>query len=323
MDRRAFITVVAGSIHAAPLVASAQEAKAYRIGYLSGANPRSAPFFRAFEQRLRELGYIEGQTLAFEYRNAEGNPNRFPALAEELARLNVNVIVTPTDAGTRAAKAASRTIPIVIVGVNYDPVALGFAASLARPGANVTGLYFLHSDVMAKRFELFKETLPTVKHVAVLSDVFTADQLKTLETVNRSIRIRLEPLELRNPSNLDSVFRVITRSGAKALFVLESAPIYRARTEIAQLALKHRLPTSFAFCEYVDAGGLLAYGVNFATMFRRAAEYIDKIFKGASPSDLPIEQPTKFELVVNLKTAIALGLTIPQSLLVRADEIIQ
>jgi len=263
------------------------------------------------------------QVVVFEYRNAEGKPDRFPTLAGELVRLNVNVIVTPTDAGTRAVKAASRTIPIVIVGVNYDPVALGLVASLARPGENVTGLFFLHFDVMLKRFELFKEALPTVKHLAVLSDAFAVDQLRTLEVANRSIGLKLESLELRSPPNLDNTFRAIARSRAEALFVLESAPIYRARTEIAQLALKHRLPTSFAFREYVDAGGLLAYGVNFSTMFRRAAEYTDKILKGANPGDLPIEQPTTFELVINLKTAKALGLTIPPSVLGRADEVIQ
>ena len=176
---------------------------------------------------------------------------------------------------------------------------------------------------MLKRFELFKEALPTVKHLAVLSDAFAVDQLRTLEVANRSIGLKLEPLELRSPPNLDNTFRAIARSRAEALFVLESAPIYRARTEIAQLALKHRLPTSFAFREYVDAGGLLAYGVNFSTMFRRAAEYTDKILKGANPGDLPIEQPTTFELVINLKTAKALGLTIPPSVLGRADEVIQ
>jgi len=308
---------------AAPLAATAQEAKVYRIGYLSSANPRSAAFFQAFEQRLRELGYIEGQNLAIEYRNAEGRLDRLPGLAAELVRLNVNVIVSATDHATRAAKEATTTIPILVVGVNFDPVALKFAASLARPGTNVTGLFFLHLDLTAKRFGLFKETLPTVNRVAVFSDVFTVDQLRKVEEANRSIGLKLQPLKLRNPPDLEDAFRVIMRSRAEALFVLESALIFRARREIAQLALKNRLPTSFAFREYVDVGGLVAYGVNFSNMFRRAAEYIDKILKGANPGDLPIEQPITFELVINMKTAKALGLTIPPSLLLRADQLIE
>jgi putative ABC transport system substrate-binding protein len=307
----------------APLAATAQDAKVYRIGYLSSANPRSAAFFQAFEQRLRELGYIEGQNLAIEYRNAEGQLDRLPGLAAELVRLNVNVIVSATDHATRAAKEATTTIPILIVGVNFDPVALKFAASLARPGTNVTGLFFLHLDLTAKRFGLFKETLPTVNRVAVFSDLFTVDQLRQVEEANRSIGLKLQPLELKNPPDLEDAFRVIMRSRAEGLFVLESALIFRARREIAQLALKNRLPTSFAFREYVDVGGLVAYGVNFSSMFRRAAEYIDKILKGANPGDLPIEQPTTFELVINIKTAKALGLTIPPSLLLRADQLIE
>ena len=303
--------------------AAAQEAKVYRIGYLSSANPRSAAFFQAFEQRLRELGYIEGRNLAIEFRNAEGRLDRLPGLAAELVRLNVNVIVTATDHATRAAKEATATIPILIVGVNFDPVALKFVTSVTRPGTNVTGLFFLHLDLTAKRFELFKEMLPTVKRVAVFSDLFTADQLRKVEEANVTIGLKLQPLELRNPQDLEDAFRVILRSHAEALFVLESALIFRARRDIAQLALKHRLPTSFAFREYADAGGLAAYGVNFASMFRRAAEYIDRILKGSSPGDLPIEQPARFELVLNMKTAKTLGLTIPPSLLLRADQVIE
>jgi putative ABC transport system substrate-binding protein len=324
IERRRFIEVIAGGILAAPLVAQAQsQAKVSRIGILATANPRSAPFYQAFEQRLRELGYVEGQNIAFEYRDAEGKLDRLPALAAELVRLNVNAIVTATDAATRAVKEATTAIPILIVGINFDPVALGYVASLARPGANVTGVFFLHLELTAKRFELFKQMLPTVNRVAVFSDLFAVDQLTKVEAANRSLRLKLQPLKLRNPPDLEDAFRVVMRSRAEALFVLESALIFRARREIAQLALKNRLPTSFAFREYVDVGGFVAYGVNFSNMFRRAAEYIDKILKGAKPGDLPVEQPTKFELVINLKTAKALGLTIPQSLLQRADEVIQ
>src|SRR5262245_49407443 len=271
----------------------------------------------------QEAGSLRHASFTFEYRNAEGRPDRLPGLAKELVRLNVNVIVTATDAGTRAAKEATGTIPIVIVGVNDDPVALGFADSLAHPGRHITGLFFLHLDVMAKRFELFKEMLPTIKRVAVLSDTFAADQLHALEAATRSMGLKLEPVELQHPPNLDDVFRTVTQFRAEALFVLESAPIYRARRDIAQRTLKHRLPTSFAFREYVDAGGLLANGVNFSDMFRRAAEYVNRILKGGNPSDLPIEQPTTFELVINMKTAKALGLTVPPPLLLRADHLIE
>jgi putative ABC transport system substrate-binding protein len=309
---------------AAPLAAEAEQpGKVWRIGILATANPRSAPFYQAFEQRLSELGYVQGQNIAFEYRDAEGRLDRLLGLAAELVRLNVNVIVTATDPATRAAKETTAAIPILIVGINYDPVALGYVASLARPGANITGVFFLHLELTAKRFELFKDMLPTVNRVAVFSDLFTVDQLTKVEAANRSIGLKLQPLKLGNPPDLEDTFRVVKRSRAEALFVLESALIFRARKEIAQLALKNRLPTSFAFREYVDAGGLVAYGVNFSNMFRRAAEYVDKILKGAKPGDIPIEQPTKFELVINAKTAKTLGLTIPQSLLLRADEVIQ
>jgi len=309
---------------AAPLAATAQQAKVYRIGFLASANPRSnSSFFHAFEQRLRELGYVEGQNLAIDFRNAEGKLDRLPGLAAELVRLNVNVIVTASDQATRAAKEATATIPILIVGVNFDPVALKFATSLARPGTNVTGQFFLHLDLTAKRLGLFKEMLPTAQRVAVFSDLFTVDQLRKVEEANGSIGLKLQPLELRNPPDLEDAFRVIMRSHAEALFVLESALMFRARRDIAQLALKNRLPTSFAFREYADAGGLVTYGVNFSNMLRRAADYIDRILKGANPGDLPIEQPTTFELVINMKTAKTLGLTIPPSLLLRADQIIE
>ena len=324
MDRRTFLAGAGAVVLALPLAAEAQQpGKVSRIGVLATANPRSAPFYQAFEQRLRELGYVDGQNIAFEYRDAEGKLDRLPGLAAELVRLNVNVIVAASDAATRAAKEATTAIPILIAGINFDPVALGYVASLARPGANVTGVFFLHLELTAKRFDLFKEMLPRVKRVAVFTDLVAADQLAKVEAANRSIGLKLQPLKLQNSPDLEDAFRVVMRSHAEALFVLESAVIFRVRREIAQVALKDRLPTSFAFREYVDAGGLMAYGVNFSNMFRRVAEYLDKILKGAKPADLPVEQPTKFELVINLKTAKALGLTIPPSLLARAEEIIQ
>src|SRR5712691_9227061 len=324
LARRRFLALVSGGLLAAPLAAESQSAGVPRIGILSSANPRSASIFQAFDQRLRELGYVEGQNVTLESRNAEGQDDRLPGLALELVRLNVNAIVSASPPGTRAATRATTNIPIVMLAVNYDPIALGYITSLSRPGANVTGLYFQHRELTAKRFGLFKELLPAVSRVAIVWDSQTIDQRGEVEAANRRVGLKLQPLELRNPPyDFEKVFRVAMRSGAEALFVLEAAPIFRGGTQIAQLALKNRLPTSFAFREYVEAGGLTSYGVNFSDMWRHAAVYVDKILKGAKPGDLPVEQPTKFELVINLKTAKALGLTIPPSLLARADEIIQ
>jgi putative ABC transport system substrate-binding protein len=322
VKRRVFITLLGGAA-AWPLAARAQRSgKIARIGYLSTANPRSAPNFAALEQRLRELGYIDGQNVVIEYRDAE--VDRLPDLAADLVQLDVDVIITATDPATRAAKRATTTIPVVMIAINYDPIALGYVNSIARPGANVTGLLFQHLELLAKRFGLFKEMLPSVDRVAVLSDSFTADQLKVLEAANRSVGLELQPLDLQNPPyDFENAFRAAMRSRAEAIFVLESAPIFRGRTQIAQLAMKNRLPTSFAFREYVEVGGLFSYGVNFAAMYRRAAEYADRILRGTKPVDLPVELSTKFELVMNLKTARALGLEIPPTLLARADEVIE
>ena len=268
--------VLALSLMLAPRAADAQQAKVYRIGILSTGNPRSAPIFQALEQRLHELGYIEGQNLAIEFRYAEGRTDKLPGLAAELVRLNVDVVVVATDPGTRAVKEATAKIPIVIVSVNYDPVELGYIKNLARPGTNVTGVLFLHRELTAKREELFKEILPTVKRVSVLSDPLGADQLKALQAANRSMGLTLQVLDLANPSyDFESVFRVAMRARAEALFVLTTPVIFRERAKIAQLALKNRLPTSFAHREHVDAGGRMSYGPNFEDMWRLAAVYVD------------------------------------------------
>jgi putative tryptophan/tyrosine transport system substrate-binding protein len=325
MKRREFITLAGGAAITWPVAARAQKSgKIARIGYLSSANPRSMPAFQAFEQRLRELGYFEGQNIVIEYRNAEGEINRLPDLAADLVRLDVNVIVTASDPATRAAKGATTTIPILMMAINYDPIALGYIDSIARPGANVTGLYFQHLELLAKRYGLFKEMLPFVRRVAVLSDPVTADQLKMVESANRSVGLELQLLELKNPPyDFENAFHVAMRSGAEAIFVLESASIFRERTQLAQLTMKTRLPTSFAFREYVEVGGLFSYGVNFSTMYQRAAELADRILRGTKPTDLPVEQSTKFELVINLKTAKALGVDVPISMQLLADEVIE
>jgi putative tryptophan/tyrosine transport system substrate-binding protein len=265
MDRRTFIAGMSGGgLLAAPLAAEAQRAgKVPRIRYLHVV-PRPLPFLQMLGQGLRDLGYVEDQDFAFEYRSADGKVERLPTLAADLVHLNVDLIVTATAPAARAAKEATTTIPIVMVGVNYDPLALGYVASLARPGGNVTGLFFLHLDLLAKRLGVFKEMLPSVGRVAVLSDPLSVDQLKQAEVVNRSLGFKLHPVELREPQfDVESAFRAAVRSRAEGLFVLETVNIFRERSQIAQLALKHRLPTSFAFREYVDAGGLASSGVNF------------------------------------------------------------
>ena len=324
LRRREFITLLGGAA-AWPRAARAQESlKIARIGILLTANPRSAPIIQAFEQRLRELGHIDGQNIAIEFRNAEGEVDRLPDLAADLVRLRVNVIVTTTDPATRAAREATTTIPILMLAINFDPIALGYIDSIARPGANVTGLFFQHLELLAKRFGLFKDMLPTVRRVAILSDPLTADQLKAVEAANRFVGLELQTLDLKNPPyDFESTIDIAMQAGAEAIFVLESAPIFRGRRQIAQLALKHGIPTSFAFRDYVEVGGLASYGVNFSTMYRRAAEYADKILRGTKPVDLPVEQSTKFELVINLKTAKAIGLDVPPSLLAVADEVIE
>jgi putative ABC transport system substrate-binding protein len=317
--------MVGGAAVAWPLAAHSQQSgRIVRIGNLSTANPRSAPFYQSFERRLRDLGHIEGQNIVFEYRNAEGEVDRLPDLAAELVRLDASIIVTSTAAATNAVKRATSTIPILMVAINYDPIALGHVDNLARPGGNVTGLYFQHLELLAKRFGLIKEMLPSVSRVAVFFDSFTTDQLEIVQAANQSVGLELQPLHLQNPPyDFENAFRAAARSAAEAIMVLESAPIFRGRTQIVQLAKDNRLPTSFAFREYVEVGGLVSYGVNFSTMYRRAAEYVDKILRGTKPADLPVEQSTKFELVINLKTAKALDLTVPSPFLALADEVIE
>jgi ABC-type uncharacterized transport system substrate-binding protein len=323
MDRRRFLLSSLVGTFASPFTAEAQPSKGARIAILSTGNPRSAAIFQAFEQRLRELGYVEGQNLVIEFRNAEGRTERLPGIAADLVRLNVDLVVVATDPATRAVKEASAKVPIVMVSVNYDPVKLGYVSSLARPRTNVTGVLFFHRELTGKRLELLKEMLPAVKRVAVLSDPLAAEQVSAVEVANQSMGLTLQLIELRHPAyDFEGAFRDAVSSRAEALLVLTTPVIFRERSRVAQLAVKNRLPTSFAHHEHVEAGGLMSYGPNFPDMWRLAAAYVDKILKGAKPADLPMEQPTKFELVLNLKTAKALGLTIPQSLLLQADQVI-
>ena len=323
IDRRTFLAGTGALLLAAPLAAEAQPAgKVWRVGILVVANPR---VYDPFVAELRKLGYVEGQNLALEFRSAEGNVDRLPALAVELVRAGVDVILAAgPEASLRAARQATTTIPVVMVAIDFDPLARGHVASLARPGSNVTGLSLQQIELTTKQIELLKAALSKLTRVAILWDSFTADQLKAADIASRSLGIRTQPLELRGPSyDFGGAFAMATKDHAGAVFVMNSAVLFRERAQIAQLAVKHRLPTMSALREYPEAGGLMSYGTNLPDMVRRAAAYVDKIFKGAKPGDLPMEQPTKFELIINLKTAKALGLTIPPSVLARADEIIQ
>jgi putative tryptophan/tyrosine transport system substrate-binding protein len=326
IDRRAFLGTVAGGLLATPLAVKAQPVgRAVRVAALSAGVPRSGIPWVAFEKQLRELGYIAGQNLAFDYRNTEGRSERVPVLAAELVQLKPDVIVAGgSEPVIRALQQAAGTIPIVMVAVDYDPIARGYVAGLARPGGNITGVFLQQVELSAKRIGIMKETVPRFTRAAAFWDVFSVDQFKVALTAARSVGIQLDSVELKNaPYDYEAAFATAVRSRPRGLFVCVSPVFFRDRSRIAELAVKHRLPAMFGLSAWVDAGGLIGYGANLSDMFRMAAGYVDKILKGAKPGDLPIEQPTKFELVINLKTAKALGLTIPPSLLQRADEIIQ
>src|SRR5713101_2715957 len=313
----------------APLAADAEQAaKVARIGYLTGSLAAFPQLREAFIQGLRDLGYVEGRNLVIEYRSPEGKPERLPALAAELVALKVDVIVAAGTPQPLAAKQATRTIPIVFAGAS-DPVASGLVTSLARPGGNVTGLSILAPELVGKCLEQLKQAVPGVSRVAVLwhpggyPERTEKNILKGAEVAARALGVRPQFIEARGPDDFDRAFSDMTKARAGALTVLGSTMFGNERRRLVDLAAKNRLPAVYPWREFVDAGGLMAYGPNVADLYRRAATYVDKILKGAKPGDLPVEQPTKFELVINLKTAKALGLTIPQSLLLRADEVIQ
>ena len=320
--------VVAVSILAVPLAADAQPAgKVHRIGYLGGASSTiAAPFIEAFREGLREFGWVEGKNIVIDYRFAEGRFDRLPDLAAELVRLKVEVIVAVATPPAVAAKKATGRIPIVMTSAG-DPVGLGLVASLGRPGGNVTGLSFsVGVETIGKGLELLKETVPKVRRVAVLSNPANpahALAIRDLKVAARSLGVDLQLLEAREPDEFDGAFAAMAKERVEALFVVPDSMSLLHRARLADLAVKHQLPSMHGFREYVEAGGLMSYGASAVANFRRAAFFVDKILKGAKPADLPVEQPTKFELVINLKTARALGLTIPQSLLLRADQVIE
>ena len=325
MHRGALVVALVLSSIAAPLAVDAQRPeKLYRIGMLERTSTAiNAANLEGFRQGLRELGYVEGKSFVIEYRSADGRDERFPSLAAELVRLKVDLILTRGTSAALAAKNATGTIPVVITGVG-DPVGQGVVASLARPGANVTGLSTLVTEIYAKRVGLLKELVPGAVRLAALinmSNPASPPQWKEVERATRSLGLQAQLLDVRKPEDLGPAFDGAIRQRADALVVgLETFTQANQRV-IVDLAAKHRLPAIYASMEF--AGGLVVYGVNYPEQYRHAASFADRIFKGAKPADLPVEQPTKFELVINTRTAKALGLTIPSSLLLRADQVIQ
>jgi putative ABC transport system substrate-binding protein len=324
MDRRALLGSLVLGLVGAPLIAEGQPAgKVYRLGMLLA---RERPtLVEAMRQALRELGYVEGQNLVIEVRHAEGRFERLPASAAELVRFKVDVIAATGSEGVQAAKDAAHTVPIVMTYVG-DPVARGFAASLAHPGGNITGVANLAEELDTKRLELLKEVAPRIARIAVLwnpPQPAHATQLKNLEAAAQALGVQLQPVAVRTSEDLDGAFSAILRERAGAVTMLGSLLHSQNLERIAELARKAKVPAISYNLEFPGVGGFMAYAAKEEDIFRRAATYVDRILKGAKPAELPIEQPTKFELVVNMRTAKALGLTIPPSVLVRADQVIE
>ena len=321
--------LIAVTLLAVAVIAEAQQPKKVPlIGYLSMRDPAGeSSRYETIRLALRERGYIEGQNIATEYRYAEGKLDRAPELAAELARLKVDIIVAAGDPGVRAAKNVTTTIPIVMTGQGSDPVEAGFVESLARPGANVTGLTNLTRELGGKRLELFKEAVPKLARVAVLYASGSSSSVHELKEVlpaaARALGLTLRSWEVRDADGLDRVFAALNKDRPDGLYVLASTLMYVNEKRTVGFALKNRLPSMYNRREAVDAGGLMSYGADLADSYRRVAYFVDRILKGAKPADLPVEQPTKFEFIINLKTAQQIGLTIPPNVLARADKVIK
>jgi putative tryptophan/tyrosine transport system substrate-binding protein len=322
VDRRRFLlTSLAGAL--APLDAGAQDVgKVYRIGYLGVGRPEDQPFRPVFEQALRDRGWVLGQNLVITYRFAEEKYDRLPALAAELVRVEPQVIVTVTTLGTLAAKNATSTIPIVMWGVG-DPVGQGLVASFARPGGNVTGFTDTPSSGVAKQLHSLKEAVPRARRLALLTNPANQMLVKTVEDAAATLGVELQIVGVKGPEEIEPSFRAMAQVRVEGLLVMDDATFFRHLGRIAELALRQRLPTICGNWNYAKVGGLMNYSVNRADTVRQVAGYVDRLLRGARPADLPVEQPTKFDLVINFKTAKALGLTIPPSLLARADQIIE
>ncbi len=325
LHRREFITWVGGAAAAWPLAAYAQQAaKLPTIGYLGPATPSAwGPWTAAFVQRLRELGWIEGRTVTIEYRWAEGHNERYAEIAAEFVRLKVDVIVTTAPA-VPATKQVTSVVPIVFA-LAGDPVGTGLIQSLVRPGGNVTGLSIQQTDTAGKRLELLREVVPSLRRLAIMANVSFPDavmEMREVQETARAFNLEVSTFEIRRAEDIAPAFEAL-KGRAEALYVASDPLLGSNRVRIGILALGARLPTMHDFRDYVEAGGLMSYGPNNANLFRRAGDYVDKILRGAKPADIPVEQPTKFDLVVNLITAQALGLTVPPTLLARADEVIE
>jgi putative tryptophan/tyrosine transport system substrate-binding protein len=325
--RRVFLGALVGGLLAAPLAEAQPSGKAWRVGLLDFAAPDAArtAWWKAFRERLRELGYVEGQNVVFEPRWGNGLVGRLPSLAIELVKVKVDIVVTAGSETALAAKQATRSIPIV-TATGADPVELGLVESLARPGGNITGVTSIQSELAGKRLEILKQLVPRASRVAVLWDLGnhgSALSLRDAESGAKSLGIVVQGVGVRSPKDFDAAFSAIKQARAGAVLLVASPAFMGDRQRLAGLAVANRLPMIVGAKEYAEAGGLMSYGTDYPDLFRRAAAYVDKILKGAKPGDLPMEQPTKFEFVINLKTAKALGLTIPPSLLGRADEVIQ
>jgi putative tryptophan/tyrosine transport system substrate-binding protein len=328
MKKKITILMLSAMLLALSFPARAQQpTKVPRIGWLTGGSLSSqAARHEAFRQGLRELGYVEGKNIVIEWRGADANRDRQRALAAELVRLKVDVIVTAGAGGTRAGKEATATIPIVMTQ-DDDPVGSGHVASLARPGGNITGLASLSPELSGKRLELLKEIVPKLARVAVFGTSTSTDYAQTLKEIKLAagaLGVKLQYLDIRSPKDFETAFRAAGKERADAALMQVSGPLINSqRKEIAELAVKNRLPVTYHRQEYVEVGGLMSYGVNFPDLDRRAATYVDKILKGRKPADLPVEQPTKFEFIINLKAAKQIGLTIPPNVLARADKVIR
>ena len=319
-----FSILVAAALHTFAVITEAQQpAKVPRIGYIAPTGPENTNY-AAFQRGLRDLGYIEGKNILVEYRSMEGNRDRIPSLMAELVQLKVDILVSPNAPTILAAKQATRTIAIVMV-VNTDPVASGLVDSLAHPGGNITGITRLTRDLSGKRLEVLKEVFPGISRVGVLEDADASVRaFKDYDAAGRALKIQLQSLEVRGPNpDLEGAFRAAVKGRVRALIATQTTVLVPYPEKIADLAIKHRLPLMFESSRTVEAGGLLSYSSNEPENFKRAAYYVDKILKGAKPAELPVEQPTKFEFVINLKTAKTLGLTIPPDVLARANKIIR
>ena len=327
MSKKVIRLALSAVLFALCFPAEAQQlTKVPRIGYLAAVSLSAlAARVEAFRQGLRDLGYVEGKNIVIEWQSAEGKPDRIPALAAELVRLKVDVIVSAGPPLTRAAKEATSTIPIVMT-VDSDPVANGFVASLARPGGNITGLATLAPELSGKQLELLKEIFPKLSRVAVFgtsTNPGNAQALREMERVAGALKVQLQYLDVLSFKDFETAFRAAGKGRADAVLVLVSPVFANYRTEIVELAIKSQLPAIYYRSEFVEDGGLMSYGASFTDMDRRAATYVDKILKGRKPADLPVEQPMKFEFIINLKAAKQIGLTIPPNVLVRADRVIK